>query len=159
MGKRIVIGLLAVVVIGVLVFFVSQPKRGSVEWHKREYRKSWGALGGDWRDRVRSAYSWLIGADPSQSWDVEEVNALHGKAELHRDALLAKGYLARRAFPFSNVVPTTMLERLLATGGRSVTKDSLRYTFILCGTNDVIIIAPAADIGKWREVVGKVDVP
>jgi hypothetical protein len=36
--KRIAIGLLAVVVIGVLVFWVSQPKPGSVEWHKREYR-------------------------------------------------------------------------------------------------------------------------
>ena len=35
--KRIIIGLLAFLVIGVVVFFVSQPKKGSVEWHKRAY--------------------------------------------------------------------------------------------------------------------------
>jgi len=39
MRKRIIIGLLAVVVIGVMAFFVSgpedsEPKGGTVEWHR-----------------------------------------------------------------------------------------------------------------------------
>ena len=35
--KRLVIGAMAVVVIGVIAFVLSQPKDGTVEWHKREY--------------------------------------------------------------------------------------------------------------------------
>jgi len=37
MRKRIVTGLLAIVVIGTVAFWVSQARKGSVEWHKREY--------------------------------------------------------------------------------------------------------------------------
>ena len=37
MRKRIFIGLLAIVVIGVVAFFLSRPKEGSVEWYQRRF--------------------------------------------------------------------------------------------------------------------------
>jgi hypothetical protein len=36
--KRVVTGLLLVAVIGVATFFLSQPGKGSLVWHQREYR-------------------------------------------------------------------------------------------------------------------------
>src|SRR5687768_12494047 len=48
MRKRIVIGVIVAVVMGVAVYVFTEPRKGSVEWHKREYIKA-----RDWVDKPR----------------------------------------------------------------------------------------------------------
>ena len=62
MLRRFTIGLLAVVVIGVMAFILSQPKRGSIEWHKREYLDAWKRLNeGTFADKVKQILNRIAG--------------------------------------------------------------------------------------------------
>src|SRR5687768_7010495 len=102
MRNRLIIGLLANVVIGVVAFVVSQPKEGSLEWHKKELR--WGVdhfAGRTFTARCRS----LLGRVRTQwRWqiDPDEGHALAEKLDKHRAALIEMGYLVERSFATSN---------------------------------------------------------
>ena len=55
--KRIVIGLLILSAIGTAVFFVLQPKEGSVEWHKKEFTEAASRMKpGAWSQRLGRTY-------------------------------------------------------------------------------------------------------
>src|SRR5688500_6271167 len=85
--KRIVIGLLGIVVIGAVAFFVSQPKKGTVEWHKREYLKAnhWGIV-----DEGVFRYA-------SQKRQNARFERKRERIESNRRALIELGYLEERS--------------------------------------------------------------
>src|SRR5215207_9499521 len=131
MRKRIIIGLLAVVVIGVVVFFLSQPKKGSVEWHKREYLASRESRKfEDWIGRgppvIRNAY-----------WDRK-----WKRGEFHHHQLINLGYLEERIFVISNR-PTRDVMRAVFRGLPDVFPNDSRFLEIrLAYTNALSITAP-----------------
>src|SRR5687768_15503928 len=96
MRKRIIIWLLAVVVIGVGAFFVLEAKKGSVEWHKREYLRALDcAARRTWRDtlqRVCARISSVIRVDTSE----EERLAQFENLKEHEIALIRLGFLQKR---------------------------------------------------------------
>ena len=159
MRKRIVIGLLAVVVIGVVAFFVSQPKKGSVEWHKREYRDVMNQLSGRsvgqrfWRLRRQltgeSVYTDLP-ADISSRW------------EFHKQFLLDAGYLEQRAFRLTNAA-TFDPGVMYSAGQKMIPNERMRLSLfvpsIQRGTNVVNILGPREDMPIWEEVIRQADVP
>ncbi len=96
MRKGILIGLIAVMAIGVLAFLVSQPKRGTVEWHKREYKAAFepGILDIEFlADRIP-------GAMQTAYWLRREK-----RIEIHRQALIEAGYFGEKVFIVTNRPP------------------------------------------------------
>jgi hypothetical protein len=88
MRKWIVIGLLAVLLIALVIFFVSEPKKGSVEDHKRGLKAAatnWGWIR-SMPDFVRDLY---------QRRQIKRWN-------LHWQALVEAGYLTERDFTLPN---------------------------------------------------------
>src|SRR6185503_5712613 len=92
MRKRVVIGVLAIIGAGVLLFALSQPKRGSVEWHKREYEA---ATQGSLKFRLKNLWWQIRGEDRRSRMISEERNE-------HQQALIHLGYLEQREFVISN---------------------------------------------------------
>ena len=93
MRRRIVIGLLAVAVIFAEAIIGLQPKKGSVEWHKREYLIAANRLAENrFIDRVRRAFSKTTKGPALK----ERENA--AKIEEHRKALARAGLVVERQF-------------------------------------------------------------
>jgi len=154
--KRIVIGLLAVVVIGVVVFLLSQPNRGSVEWHKREYLAARDrATGSTWRDRVKRVYHNIRKtAPPPESWGLQQQKNAE-KMSSNFTALLRIGYLTKRRFVLNNQLGSEVENaiRKAFDCGRNA------FVRIESTTNVVLIAAPTAIMPQLEEFVQKTDVP
>src|SRR5687767_665391 len=92
-------GLLILPVIGIAVFFVSRPKEGSVEWHKREcialYRRI-GATERPWIQRAKILWERVSRRQLSSTAD--QIENL-GK---HQRALVKLGHLEQEEFVLSN---------------------------------------------------------
>src|SRR5213594_3836470 len=108
MRKRIVIGVVAIIGVGVLVFVVSQPRKGSLEYHKREYFDA--QPGGGWRDVLRQ----LLGREPMSREVSKEDQA---RMKFHEKALIKLGYLEEWTFIVSNQPPTNVLNALAGAVG------------------------------------------
>jgi hypothetical protein len=144
MRKRVVIGLLAVAAIVAIAMgarLLSQPKKGSVEWHKREYLRAH-AMPSTWRG-VR--YFVQPGFAQPEYWN-QRARRIH----FHRQALLESGYLTEREFVVSNRPAQDVAEALL--GSVELRKD---YPFVCpmwIETNVVAVIARPGEmdkVGKW----------
>jgi hypothetical protein len=97
--KRIVIGLLILSVIGTAVFFFSQPKRGSVEWHKREYLAAMDrAAERTWRNKLRRVYARITGTKVVGMTQSER-SALLERLKQHENYLVALGFLQAKEIP------------------------------------------------------------
>jgi len=147
--KRIVIGLLIVSAIGTAVFFLSQAKRGSVEWHKREYLKA-----RDW-GRVEQ---WIeINAPYHLSKAHAERKAK--RTEIHLKALFELGYFEERVFVLSNSL-TKERGNAFWTLHHVFTNDVLDVSGIKdMGTNTVTVVGLREELPRWQEAVRKMDVP
>jgi hypothetical protein len=157
--KRIIIGLLAVVVSGVVAFFVSQPKKGSVEWHKREYLAAmnhW--MGRSLGDRVKQLSAKVFGVPGP-----ELGRGRWSKVEFHRKALIEVGYLEERTFRLSNAVPKRVFAVVMKAAENVIPEERRGLVTIMSGgnrpTSPVAIICPRQDTAKWEELIRKADVP
>jgi hypothetical protein len=151
MRKRIVIACIAVVVIGVVAVWLSQPKRGSVEYHKREYQAAFrkGALGELVLDRGVSAIDRI-------DWRFRRK-----RIDFHRDALIAAGYFEQKEFIFSNRGPRDGLRALLAEFDTTFTNgtDILACPIIRRMTPNGVVIAGEKSVMRQVEgAVQKIDV-
>jgi hypothetical protein len=146
--KRIITGLLAVLVIGVAAFL---PKKGTVEWHKREYFIA--RDGSKAGNAVRSAWRAVTG----RPWYHAEKSERMG---MHYLELMKLGYLKERVFVVSNTTPAQVADRLLLTFGTVFTNDPWGLSLIDdIGSNSVTVIAPYEDRSKWEELIRRSDVP
>src|SRR5258705_9389676 len=105
MRKRIVIGVVAIIGVGVLGYVVLQPEPGSVEWHKREYLAAWKrSQQEDWRSRLATFLRDKTPVTPpnSLSPDEKERKLLDEKIMSHRTALRRLGYLTEKWVALSN---------------------------------------------------------
>ena len=123
MRKRIVIGLVAILGVGVLVYVVSQPKKGSVEWHKTEFRKAQkemypGAHQDTFPERIGKLYRNIMnrpGPVPTGGPGNSQLDELYGRYESNRSALVRLGYFRERRFAISNGSPELLC--VLLRGG------------------------------------------
>ena len=146
------------IVAGVLVYVGSGPKRGSVEYHLREYKQVFRELRGEtWRDRFAQAWSKLTGKPyrPPYMNPSAESNAC-ARLEQHEQALIDLGYWEVREFCLTNISAaqiTTSLQAFAATlppGDMS----AIRY---FEETNTIVIRSLRIDMPKWVELVRKVE--
>ena len=144
MRKRIIIGLLAIVVIGVVAFFISQPKKGSVEWHKREYENHMQRLDGKRTlfDRIRSAFG--LARRPDRHME-------------HRRALIDLGYLEEREIILTNN-PEGFSKALVQWATNEFPQNWL-WAFGVRSNNVMFLRAERHNMKKWEEAVRRIDVP
>jgi hypothetical protein len=93
MRKRIVIRILGIITVGVLVFVLSQPKKGSVEWHKRKHLA---ASQGPLTTQIQNLWNRVRGSDERYGYGFDD------EQKTHQQTLIDLGYLQRREFVFTN---------------------------------------------------------
>jgi hypothetical protein len=147
MRKRIIIGLLAVVVIGAVVFYLSQPKRGSVEWHKERYLA---AIDTRWKYRFERLRSKILG-DDQRGVQIDAEGLASNEA-----ALIELGFLERRELTVSNREPLRIMHEI---SGWSRSSNSVFFRYRIPATNRVVWVAVREDMPKWEELIQKADMP
>jgi hypothetical protein len=155
--KRIAIALLILSVIGVVAFFVSQPKKGSVEWHKREYKKARRQYAMDSLPyRARRAYAILTRTEPPRFTE-EERRAIATKVLAHEGALLQLGFLGARKVPADGTNLNAVLDQMRSEEGIvAYALGRLRYSpnYQFGGTGAFIeLTAPVNDLPKWETLL------
>ena len=161
MRKRIIIGLLAVVVIGVVAFYLSQPKKGSVEWHKREYLGARKRLFNDtWADRMRSFYYRIAKTPHSRrQLSAAEWDELTRRMQESWEALVALGYLNRHEFYLAHQ-PKSRAHLLEKAALAQFPPDAIWSVGGGAGAENLLVIyATSNDLPKWRNLIGRFDVP
>jgi hypothetical protein len=155
MRKRIVIGLLAIVAVGGLAFFLSQPKKESVEWHKREYLA---ASKGGLMPRILNLWSRIRGVDHyhHSSEDVDRV-------EKHQQALIELGYLEQSRIILMKRTALDLFfpySREFAKAAETH-KDFVNVTVrdAAAQPNEVMITAPVELMPALKEIIRKADAP
>ena len=143
MRKWLVAGLVALVVVGVGVYLFWQPKKGTVEYHKRKYEEA---------HEVGVVGKWINSSGP------EVLRKLYWRPRerrivFHLNALLEAGYLERREFVVSN-------RPARAIGIKIIDEDFAGVPcFTLVGTNRIEVLARGSEMGRWEGVIRKADVP
>jgi hypothetical protein len=143
--KRLIIGAIAAVMIGVVGYVFWQPGRGTVEWHKKKY------LGAHRSGKIENWISFHF------SPKVHHVLFFwKGTAAEHQRALLKLGYLKESVFVVSNA----SVMKAVRTVRFELPRDIDQFTRFSYGTpGTLIVVAPA----EWSEKIGaairKADVP
>jgi len=160
--KRILIGLLAVLVIGVVAFFVLQPRKGSVEWHKKEYLAAKNRLEGHtWFSPIYERY---CKSRPFRVVNDIEAHALRERMRVAQRALVDLGYLSERTFTVSNHSSMEIGSRVISASWKIVPRDRQELTAFFWDeegpvTNRLVITAPVGDMRLYEEFVKRADVP
>jgi hypothetical protein len=157
--KRLLIGAIAAVVIGVATYFLSQPNEGTVEWHKKEYLKAFARLQGKTMgDTFRRVYYRLTrGAVPSRAPNPNAFRENSAALLHHANCLVRLGYLAESRVVVTNSPAIT----LMSAGHRGRYADDVIRDFILLsaeGPGTVGIIAPPSDLPKIEAAIRQFDV-
>jgi hypothetical protein len=178
--KRIVTGVMATAVIGLVGFMVWQPKKGTVEWHQREYRAAANRLAENrLYDRLKHALYRTTGNTPGKLQTVlaESRNAV--KIEEHRKALVQLGYLVEKQFAlkyravdqikvaFGNALakpPNVMNGHLwISTQGDTIVATTREHVIgqfsVSTRKNTIVVTAPRDVMAKCEEQIRKADVP
>jgi len=179
MPSRVVIAVAAAVLI-VIAFFLSQPRRGSIEWHRREYLAAANRLAENrFVDRLKRALYRTMGKTPGkpQTARVETANAV--RIEEHRKALVQLGYLVENQFalkyravdqikgPFAStlVKPPDVINGQLwiSTQGDTIVATTREHVIgqfsVSTRKNTIVVTAPRDVIAKCAEQIRKADVP
>ena len=153
MRKRIVIGLLILSVIGTAVFFFSQPKEGSVEWHKKEFTEAASRMKpGAWAQRLGRTYQNVTRRQAPwiHDWHEEKEKYLSSYA-----ALVNMGYLERRRFALTNQHGKEI--RRAVERGLGSQKEG--FVWFLATRDAIVVMAPRTMMPRVEEIVRKADVP
>jgi len=157
--KRIIIGLVAVLVIGVAAFFVSQPERGTVEWHKREYLATLNKLFG--RRWVDGVWSHLDKAGVRrETLSSEDKDELELRLARHQRALIDLGFLVERQFPVNNVSASSVQREISWTWLSRLGEERTLFTWLRANpetNNAVRVIGRAEDMPFWERLIGEFD--
>jgi len=155
MRKRLVMGAVAAVVIGVTVYFLSQPKKGTVEWHKKEYLKAADRLAvNTWKYKLKRVYRRIAKRPPPGSWDADAYRSDVKVFEQHQASLVRLGYLQEARVSLTAFSENAIPARYFG--------DEARRRFIAVsrgGPHVVHIIAPPSDLPKIEAAIRHVDGP
>jgi hypothetical protein len=156
--KRLVIGAIAVAVIVVAAYVLSQPKKGTIAYHKARYlrlaKKSEGETLG--AKTVRAVNS-VLGTRFRTRPDPLDL-ALLMSAE--HEELLRLGFLIERKYHFTNV--TLEIDARWISEGvyASIAEEHAHFSAfgLLDGaTNVLLVIAPREDIPVWEKFIAEAD--
>ena len=164
MRKRIVIGVIAAVVIGVAAYVLSklsQPRNGSVEWHKAKYMKCFRRMHGNtvWERTERLAKR-FVGIAPVTNTQTKGQLRAETEARYHLSALVRLGYLAERRYVITNrslndVLGRTYRERRVL--GRKYMP--LYLTERVQGADQLSVVALPEVASRYDEMIRKAEVP
>ena len=163
MRWRIATGVLAFG-LAVAIYFASQPRKGTVEWHKREYlttqRK---LLGVPARPRLTGFFYRITGRrQPERALLEKERSALLKHSEASRTALVEANYLVRRKITLSNCEPKDIAVTLMKIPPVDVSQDYQIFTLFSWnegGAKTIEVFGIADDMPKWESEIRKLDVP
>ena len=159
MHKRVIIGLLAVVVIGAVVYFVSQPKEGTVEWHLREVKQAEREiLGNTWKQHLAKRWHKLRGTTYPAYVDMTDPKNPQTRSDMHEQALIDLGYWEKRQFNLTNVSAGEVAKILTASSVLS--GDKLSQVWLLAPlTSNLWVRARRVDMPTVAELIREADVP
>jgi hypothetical protein len=154
--KRLRIGAIAALVIGVAVYFLSQPKKGTVEWHKKEYLKAADRLAvNTWKHKLKRVAFRVTGRLLRDSWDADAYRSDVKAFEQHQASLVRLGYLQEGRVSLTNAFSENAIPARYFG-------DEARRGFIAVsreGPQVVHIIAPPSDLPKIEAAIRRVDGP
>jgi hypothetical protein len=170
MRKRIVIGFLAVVVVGVLAVSLSQPKRESVEWYKQRSEELHAeCFGRTFRWKIAGLWQGLTGRALIKVTE-EERDKQWEELQGNLEKLEKLGFLTRREYIFSNLPPhrraEMLLRREIQVWRRSIPEKRQMFCWVLSGgeyrsgeyRQFLWVVAPRGYQPEWEGVVRKLDV-
>ncbi|MCI0745366.1 MAG: hypothetical protein L0Y58_08180 [Verrucomicrobia subdivision 3 bacterium] len=155
MRKRILIGLLLIVAIGIATWLLSLsgPKRGTVEWHKREYLAAWNAV--TQREGSPRFLRWLR----EKTHTTEAAELLFRKMASNRVALVKLGYLLERRFAVRSGQGFDVSRKVLNAWAMSNDEMVKSFNWMQVYTNSIVVTAPTEWMAQWEELIRKADVP
>ena len=166
--KWIVISALAIVGVSVLVFVLSQPKKGSVEWWKKRCLQLHAEQHQETlRWKVAHLCERLTGVELIRS-DDKKLDEVNRELERGLNKLLELEFLTRLEYAFTNIPPwgstegsvRVEIEKLLI----SAPHDRRVFTWIdrgaevdpsVCAVATFWLIVPREDVARWERVLGK----
>jgi hypothetical protein len=155
MRKRIVIGLVALVIVAGIAALVFRPWESPVEYHKREYVAAWKRLKGQtFVDRAkRFFYQATTGRNrPAPGWSRGDGE----RVMFHRAELFALGYLRQESFYLTNCVASAMLSSPeFVSAQRRAQREFLSVT--TQSGSIVRVIAVKEDMPMFVEAVDKAE--
>lgn len=142
------------------LFFVSGPKKGTVEWHKAKYMKAYERIHGTTvPEEIENTAKGLIGiATPEASRAKRQLNA-ENEAESHLSALVALGYLVERRYVITNRSLNDVLRHTL--DGRRALGQEYRppnLTVRVPGEGQLLVRALPEIAAQYDELIRKADV-
>src|SRR4051812_39863184 len=172
--RWIVIGLVAAVVIAVGVIILWQPKRGSLEWNKREYLSAAKCLA---ENRFMDRLCRFFGPARKLPAHKERENA--ARIEAHRKALAEGGGVIERQFALKYLTvdqAKVSMANALVSGPRVrngrfwISKEGetivatepqqvIAHLSVSSVRNTIVVTAPAEVIANCEEHIRKADVP
>ena len=151
MRKRIAIGLLLVSVVGVVVFFVSQPRKGSLEWHEQKYERLMREIEGRTL-KHRGLVLWRKATGTRMSSrDLDRTDQIKQMLE-HWRSLLECGYFVERRFV---VKDADARAKISVEWKNMIPKNRQNYTQ-LCGvvdTDALLVIGRPKDMPLWEHII------
>jgi len=152
MRKRIITGLVVMMVVGATVVFMSQPKKGSLEWHKREYLRA--RDGSRLVNNLKADWYRMGGPRPKPRVETSGVVA---EMEIHERALMALGYMEERTLEarFGGEAAARALWgafAMNATLRSKVIVERPMARVVQVGSDFVVVRSARQDMPKWEAI-------
>src|SRR5258705_209038 len=135
---------------------ISEPKEGSVEYHKREYHKARVQLRSlllekpSFSDRLREVYG-RVSRNPKPRLTPDERSA---KVREHQLALLNLGFLAKREVRAERGTNSSMVWWWSVEHSKEAIDDCVSGRVGRGKTNiEIVLIAPSNTLPKWEELM------
>lgn len=161
MRKRLVIGAIAAVMIGVAGWVVYEPGKGTIEWHKKKYLRA---------RKQPKIEEWInfhmAGMVPGTRQLADALSSWRdSKAKRHQRALVELGYLSERRIPVASGhgrdVWSSVFYRLHRDDRRETNKWELTDEFFGFGgtSNFAWFISLPREAPTWELLIRQADVP
>jgi len=140
------------VLIGVAAYFLSEPRKGTVEYHKRKYTEV--------REAVEPAWVLKKGV-PGVVREFYQRRRTH-QLDFHRTALIDSGYLKQSLFVVSNSSPSSVWRTAALDLLVVVPKEVWEFSWIQqtnMNTNTLMVCVPRDWFEKIGDAIRKADVP
>jgi hypothetical protein len=140
-----------VLAIGVAAYMLSQPREGTVEWHKKRFeRKAEQSLGGTLLLRVLK---------PRGLARLRRMpNHVESAAQLDPDyeALLRLGFLVKNTYRLTNK-PVNLDGRWIMQVYSALPEERACFSSFGSSADSIFVIAPAQDIPIWEQFIARED--
>ena len=156
MRWRIAIAVLAVIGIAGAVYVGTQPKKGTVEWHKTQYLKILERVSQNtWKDKLQRAYR-RVARLPQPLGESDKLFSDVIALQRHQGSLIQLGYLQCVRVFLTNPVSNDV--EINGYIGRNA--DARHFIDIrIDGLRVVQIIAPTSDLSRIEAAIRQADVP